>query len=923
VPEHLSPLGDQIFFSAINAATSTRALYVTDGTADGTRRLTDFRPSALGVTDAAQFSRIGDVVLFWSSAELWCSDGTTEGTRLLKEFQSGSLVGVSTSEIDGRSQFFFSASDSEHGAELWVTDGTAAGTRLFADATPGPNWSNAAPIFARDGSVYFWVTDNEGAHWLWSSDGTPDGTRRFGSISRGRHNPLEGTFARAGQWTFFHAGGGPADHSVWVTDGTEANTRPVIESIGDVFGESPMANLGDAVLVGFHASVHGRELWLTDGTSDGTRLLKDINRYEDSWKPTAPVQLGDRLVFAAEAPGFGRELFVSDGTQAGTSLLLDAYPGPIGGGISNLVTAGNTAYFLARSDGPNAFSSLYLTDGTPAGTRVVFPMVQGGSPNLQQSLATAGPRLLFSAVAARSGASNAWILDSPSSPPRQLTGLDNAYPGRTSPFSEFLAVQDGIYFIGRTTFADEELWRSDGTVAGTRPVADLWPGSFGSRPRNLRTDGVLVYFFAKSPTGIGLHCSDGTAAGTRFLAPMSVLNALEPVKMPAGNRAFFIGIDESHGSELWITDGSPEGTRLLLDLTPGPASTQFGELKAAGPLLYFTCTTRDFGTELWRSEGTEAGTFLLRDIAPGEASSQPSNIHFHLGHCFFSAWDPEYGRELWSTDGTPAGTALVEDVQPGATWSQPIGLTTLGDRLVYFESADTLPHARLRLLPSAEVEAVASNSQQGRVTGAGRFGLGVRVPVTAHPNVGFTFSHWEGAEVVNVQSESTHLRLIGDAHVTAFFKPVPSLVEWLQSFGLDGAAALDPMAELTGDGQSNFIKYAFGLDPTVPHGTSAAGENGGALPSLVRDESGLIRLSHLRRRNAPLRYEVQVSATLTTWEPVMAAVQSVEVLSPQWERVTYGMDPASLPGAPTLLRVKIDFLSTVAPVEDVEDSRGS
>jgi ELWxxDGT repeat protein len=811
---------------------------------------------------------------------------------------------MSSSEIDGRPQIVFSASDTGHGRELWVTDGTAAGTRLLADVTPGPEGSNARPEFARDGKVYFWARDSEGTQWLWSSDGTPEGTGRFGSIRRGRHDPIESTSARAGQWTVFHAGGGPDDHAVWVTDGTEGNTRPLIEAMGDLFSPAPMASVGGAVLVSINASIHGRELWITDGTPDGSRLLKDINRYDESWQPTVPVQLGDRLVFAAEAPGLGREMFVSDGTLAGTSLLVDAHPGLLGARPTDLVVAGDVAYFLAKRGSPNQRSSLYLTDGTPAGTRVVIDSrIDGGWLFSRQSLAAAGPRLLFSAMGV---GSNAWILDSPSASPRQLTGLDNSWPGKTAPHTEYLAVQDGFFFTARATFGDDELWRSDGTVAGTRPAVDIWPGSIGSRPRNLRTDGALVYFFAHSPAGSGLFCSDGTAAGTRYLARMSALDAPEPVKTSAGNRTFFIGIDESHGSELWVTDGSPEGTRRLRDLTPGPASTQFGALKAAGPLLYFACTTPGFGTELWRSNGTEAGTFLLRDIAPGETSSRPANIHFHLGHCFFSAWDPEHGRELWSTDGTPAGTALVEDVQPGESWSQPIGLATMGDRLVYFESADTLAQSRLRLLPSAAVVAVVSNAQQGRVTGAGRFGLGVRVPLTALPEPGFMFSHWQGGGVVDPQSEATHLRLIGDTQVTAVFRPVPSLVEWLRSFGLDGAAALDPMAELAGDGLSSFIKYAFGLDPTVPHGTGGTGENESPLPTLVHDESGQLRLSHLRRRNAPLRYEAQVSSTLRPWEPLTAAVQSVKVLSSQWERVTYVIEQPSTPAATTLLRVKVE-----------------
>ena len=73
-----------------------------------------------------------------------------------------------------------------------------------------------------------------------------------------------------------------------------------------------------------------------------------------------------------------------------------------------------------------------------------------------------------------------------------------------------------------------------------------------------------------------------------------------------------------------MSDGTSPGTRLVRDINPTgsaflPPRVFF--LVAAGDTLFFTADDGEHGTELWRSDGTEDGTRLVRDINPGELES--------------------------------------------------------------------------------------------------------------------------------------------------------------------------------------------------------------------------------------------------------------------------------------------------------------
>ncbi len=88
-----------------------------------------------------------------------------------------------------------------------------------------------------------------------------------------------------------------------------------------------LTRVGDLVFFAADDGVHGRELWISDGTLNGTRMLKDINRGRDSSLLAHFSEVDGLLFFRADDGLHGRELWVSDGTAEGTRMVRDINPG--------------------------------------------------------------------------------------------------------------------------------------------------------------------------------------------------------------------------------------------------------------------------------------------------------------------------------------------------------------------------------------------------------------------------------------------------------------------------------------------------------------------------------------------------------------------------------------------------------------------
>ena len=294
----------------------------------------------------------------------------------------------------------------------------------------------------------------------------------------------------------------------------------------------------------------------------------------------------------------------------------------------------------------------------------------------------------------------------PGSAPRNLT----SFRGKL-----FFSAADGVH--------GNELWKSDGTRAGTKLVKDIYPGVEDSLPTwepsggKARGIGRTLFFKARDGRhGWGLWKSDGTRAGTKLVRAFGDSDPSWLTKGPGG-RLFFFADDE-----LWTSDGTRSGTKLVKKMTYGPFIDD--EATRVGRLLFFTARQgehlwrsdgtregtrrikrvrnprgltnvdgtlffkaidrhRAHGRELWRSNGTGAGTKLVKDIVPGTEGGNIGRLHGFFGKLFFTADDGVHGEELWKSNGTSAGTRLFKEIEPGSAGSSPRALKRVGRKFVF------------------------------------------------------------------------------------------------------------------------------------------------------------------------------------------------------------------------------------------------
>ena len=237
-------------------------------------------------------------------------------------------------------------------------------------------------------------------------------------------------------------------------------------------------------------------------------------------------------------------------------------------------------------------------------------------------------------------------------------------PGATPSYpSQFVEVNGTLYFGARDARFGWELWKTDGSSAGTVRVKHFGADWYYQPSGGLaNVDGLLFFWADNGVTGKELWRSDGTATGTiliKDILPGRVglsIGGWESVN----DTLFFSVRNGVSGQELWKSDGSTTGTVRIKSFQRTEALTIVGDA------LYIAADDGVRGMELWKSDGTESGTTLVQDIHPGSIGSNPAFFANVGGTLYFSADEGVNGTELWKSDGTAAGTQLVRDIDPGS-----------------------------------------------------------------------------------------------------------------------------------------------------------------------------------------------------------------------------------------------------------------
>lgn len=677
-PTHLRALNGVVLFVA-DTPGAGRELWRTDGTDAGTMLLADIYPGPVG-SDLRPMLVSGGVLYCTAlhplyGTEVWRSDGTVAGTRLLGETVIG---GGSASEYDQMLEVggvvYFGADVPPAGYELWRSDGSQAGTSLLADVNPGGGASYPSHFRAFQGNLVFTAYEPGVGRELWISDGTTAGTRLWVDVQPGSGSGNPSDLALLGNEIVFAATTPTTGTEPWATDGTVAGTRLLADlapgAASSFPGDFVRSMVGANGLV-FHADdgVRGREPWFTNGTAAGTRMLADAAPGAASSNPSKAVVTSTAAFFSAFDPALGRELWRTDGVTAAMVGSFD--PGDHGSSPRVVLALGDETFYAARTTGRD--DELWRTDGTTAGTFRVPDPVGGSvgrlaSATLAWFFATSHAGSIYFVARGSFGAATyeraLWRFDGRANTTTLVFGQVNA-AGLTPGVGSVASVAAGVLFAlldGRD--GRRKLMLHDPSANATSVLFDFGVGSEFDRPAGdaafTRVGDVMFFHGHTDAAGGELWRTDGTASGTRLVRELALGRAsAQPQFLTALDGALLFACRGLTG--LYRSDGTAAGTSQVASLAVA------SPLTSGGGVAVFFADDGVAGIEPWVSDGTAANTRLLADLAPGAASSGVACAPVFARDTFFwLARDPALGFELWRSDGTPASTALVRDVNPGA-----------------------------------------------------------------------------------------------------------------------------------------------------------------------------------------------------------------------------------------------------------------
>ncbi len=699
-PTEFTNVNGTVYFIAGSSSTSVRQLWKTDGTTAGTTLVKDVLPnsnnSIYSLTNAnGTLFFLAENILGNGRRDLWKSDGTAAGTVLLKQ-----LVSIEPSLFPINGTLFFNASDTATGTELWKSDGTTAGTLMVKDIAPGPTGSNPAQLTNVNGTLFFLAYSANYNSNLWKSDGTEAGTVLVDPTSTLRLNEMINI-----NGTFFFSMFRPQEFGgiwgIWKGDGTAAGTT-LLKDVdpGSSQASYHFTNIDGTLYFAGRNAATGSELWKSDGTAAGTQLVKDIKPGTTDSSPSQPISVNG-IVFFTITSNFAAELWRTDGTAAGTIHLKDIGFDPLNNYAAYLVNANGVLLF--RSDDTVIGTELWKSDGSAAGTTLVKDIDPDAGSAFSQYYITPGLTdvngTLFFVAEASLSQRGLWKSDGTEAGTTLIKHFPSGLPVDSLP-GNLTNVNGTLFFVADDGTTGRELWKSDGTTAGTVLVKDINPntGDYARITELTNVNGLLFFSADDGIHGRELWKSDGTEAGTTLVKDINPINPgfgdSDPTDITVMDGTIFFGAsDGSHGAELWRSDGSAAGTTLVKDINPGASDAFFyydtPHMISANGMLFLVALDDSHGEELWRSDGTSTGTSLVKDINPGAGYSSPnwnwgaSPITILNGSLFFAADDGIHGRELWKTDGTNVGTTLVKDIVPGAATSYVYTLTTLNGRLLF------------------------------------------------------------------------------------------------------------------------------------------------------------------------------------------------------------------------------------------------
>ncbi|MCI5056692.1 MAG: T9SS type A sorting domain-containing protein [Flavobacteriales bacterium] len=418
---------------------------------------------------------------------------------------------------------------------------------------------------------------------------------------------------------YFYATDSLGSKGLWKSDGTLSGSFMIKE----LNIETPLFEMNGNLVFRAYDQNHNSELWISDGTSNGTYMIHDINGLTNTGSSIENLTVIDSLLyFRASDTIHGKELWVTDGTSSGTKLVADIYPG-LGSSDPYYISSGGPVFFNA-SDAGVGTGGLFNYIGQTL-TKVASDTVLG-SPIYEIN----GYHIFSGSV---NGDQELWQVDSIGN----IQKLKNLNSSGTAWPSQFNLTSSMLYFSAIDSLGPG-LWKSDGTTQGTSKIHN-----FSSLPIQSQLLNGNLIFSVNDSIHSGIWKSN-TSAGNATPLKSGVYTNSAPWESAIHNgKLYFIGMDSTFNKALWVTDGTPIGTKKLVPTQAGfsrPFNYANGDFQSFAGDLYFTARYDTLDTELWKLSDFATDIDDFNNSGNSYAYPNPVKNHTYVGdHSSYELFD--------------------------------------------------------------------------------------------------------------------------------------------------------------------------------------------------------------------------------------------------------------------------------------------
>jgi ELWxxDGT repeat protein len=245
----------------------------------------------------------------------------------------------------------------------------------------------------------------------------------------------------------------------------------------------------------------------------------------------------------------------------------------------------------------NTINELWFSDGTSDGTYVIAQEEASGSLGFNETIVI-------------STATNISFIEGKGKGTTKTVDL-----GFNTIHTGLIELNDSIFFV-----SNRKLMRVDKMTDEPQEIFSF-PDATSARFKMIKGKGNKILVFrdnsARNNPKSDIWVSDGTTLGTSKLTDHGVPKKFwdSEAWLLLNNDFYFSGFTESHGVELWRSDGTPEGTLLAKDIGYGQTKVQAGPVASNGQNFYYAMQKKWYGNvdgiirehteqELWKTDAS-------------------------------------------------------------------------------------------------------------------------------------------------------------------------------------------------------------------------------------------------------------------------------------------------------------------------------